>query len=574
MQKSELELFGLSLKVLIAEDSTSDRMLLGHIIKNEGHIVFEAEDGEQAIALFKELNPDIVLLDALMPNVDGFEAAKKIKLLAGEKMVPIIFLTSLKDAADLAQCLDSGGDDFISKPYNKVILAAKMKALTRMCMMHETMLKQRDLIAVNHQHLVHEQEVAKKVFDNVAHSGNLNAKNIKYLLSPLAVFNGDVLLAARRPSGGMMVLLGDFTGHGLPAAIGAMPMAEIFYGMVNKGFSLQDVIREINSKLKKILPVGIFCCACMVEISFFRKSLSVWIGGLPDCYLYRSKHKQREKIPSRHLPLGVLDNRSFNDDAILFEVDNDDRLYLWSDGIIESRNTHGEMFGNEGVERIFDSNDDPDQLFDEIQKGVSDFMGEMDRDDDFTILELGMVDEEELDEVDCAVNVASISGPLDWGLDYELRSQTLKNFNPLPLLLHILLEVPGLRQSSGQIYTVLTELYSNALEHGILGLSSSLKSTPEGFSQYYQQRDKLLSDMKDGCIKIRFDHTPTTEGGCLYIRVEDSGKGFNYLDKIDNQHKTEGFCGRGIPLVRTICKSIQYKGEGNIVEAVIQWKRE
>ena len=77
--------------------------------------------------------------------------------------------------------------------------------------------------------------MAKSVFDNVAHNGSLSAPNIKYLLSPLSVFNGDVLLACMKPSG-MHVLLGDFTGHGLPAAIGAMPMAEIFYGMTRKGF--------------------------------------------------------------------------------------------------------------------------------------------------------------------------------------------------------------------------------------------------------------------------------------------------------------------------------------------------
>ena len=566
--------FSRSLKVLIAEDSTSDRLLLSCIIKNEGHEVVLAEDGAIAIEQYKEHQPDIVLLDALMPNVDGFGAAREIKKLAGEKMVPIIFLTSLKDASDLAQCLDSGGDDFISKPYNKIILAAKMKALTRICGLHETMQNQRDVIKSNHNHLMHEQEVAKKVFDNVAHSGILNAVNIKYLLSPLAVFNGDVLLAARRPSGGMMVLLGDFTGHGLPAAIGAMPMAEIFYGMVNKGFAINDVIREINSKLKKILPVGIFCCACMVEISFFRKSMSVWIGGLPDCFLYRVKDRKREAIPSQHLPLGVLDNRSFSDETVIFEVENEDRLYLWSDGIIESRNSQDEMFGTEGIGRVFDQNVEPNKLFDEIQTGVSEFMGEMDRDDDFTILELRMVDEEDLDEVDCAVNVASVSGPLDWSLDYELRCQALKNFNPLPLLLHILLEVPGLRQSSGQIYTVLTELYSNSLEHGLLGLSSQLKSSPEGFSQYYQKRDELLNELKDGVIKIKFDHTPSEAGGCLFIRVEDSGSGFDYKGNINNAHKTEGFCGRGIPLVRTICRSIEYKGRGNIVEAVIEWSRE
>ncbi len=101
------------------------------------------------------------------------------------------------------------------------------------------------------------------------------------------MFNGDVVLAARNPAGSMYVLLGDFTGHGLTASIGAMPLAEIFYGMTQKGFLLGDVLRECNRKLKEILPVGYFCCATMVDFNFQKGTVEVWSGGLPDAYITR-----------------------------------------------------------------------------------------------------------------------------------------------------------------------------------------------------------------------------------------------------------------------------------------------
>ena len=78
-------------------------------------------------------------------------------------------------------------------------------------------------------------QAAKAVFDRVAHEGCLNAPNIQYRQSPYALFNGDLLLAAHTPSGDTHLLLADFTGHGLPAAIGAMPLAEVFYSMTAKG---------------------------------------------------------------------------------------------------------------------------------------------------------------------------------------------------------------------------------------------------------------------------------------------------------------------------------------------------
>ena len=181
------------------------------------------------------------------------------------------------------------------------------------------------------------------MFDNIAYPGCINAPNIKYLLSPMAVFNGDLVLASRKPSGGMYVFLGDFTGHGLPAAIGAMPVSEIFYGMAQKGFSLQDILREINKKLKRILPVGVFCCACMVDLSFRKRSAEIWVGGLPDILIYRKEMHKVENISSRHLPLGVVDNDRFKTDSTLIQLTKGDRIMLWSDGIIEASNMEGEI---------------------------------------------------------------------------------------------------------------------------------------------------------------------------------------------------------------------------------------
>ena len=80
------------LRILIADDNDSDRLILQTIVRKEGHTVYTAKDGQEAIDIFREQSPDIVLLDALMPNVDGFEAARTIKQLAGDNLVPIIFL--------------------------------------------------------------------------------------------------------------------------------------------------------------------------------------------------------------------------------------------------------------------------------------------------------------------------------------------------------------------------------------------------------------------------------------------------------------------------------------------------
>lgn len=562
---------GKSLKVLVADDSNTDRLILSSIVKKQGHVIIAASDGLEAVEKFIEERPDIVLLDALMPNMDGFEAARQIKAEAGEDFVPIIFLTSLQDAESLAQCLEAGGDDFMSKPYNRIIIQAKINAFSRMQEMHATLRIQRDQISLHNEHLITEQEVAKQVFDNITHSGCVDAENIKYLLSPLAVFNGDVLLAAMRPSGSMLVFLGDFTGHGLPAAIGAMPLASIFYGMAQKGYSMPDILREVNQKLKTTLPVGVFCCGCMIDVNFNKKSMSVWIGGLPDCYLYRHDTRQLETLVSNHLPLGVLSSQKFSDKHEVLEMSDGDRFYMWSDGIHEALNPEGEMFGEERLLRVFDDNENADSLFDEIGRSVNTYIGEGERDDDISVVEVRMVPSEDISEEVETVVSSGGQGPKDWSIDFDIRSKTFRDYNPLPMLLNILMEVPGLRPHSGSLYTILAELYSNALEHGVMGLDSTLKTDPKGFAKYYALRTQRMEENLDGNIRFHFDHSSSDEEGRLLIRVEDSGKGFAYSNEVDNDHTVKGYCGRGIPLIRDMCSRFEYKGSGNIVEAVYQW---
>ncbi|MDO3720241.1 fused response regulator/phosphatase [Marinobacter sp. chi1] len=568
------------LRILIADDSDSDRLILKTLVKRLGHDVFDARDGEEAVRLFEEAQPDIVLLDALMPVMDGMEAARRIKALAGERLVPLIFLTSLSEAGDLARCLDAGGDDFLSKPYNRVLLEAKINAFNRMRRMHETLSGQRDHIRELNQQLLREQEIAKRVFDNVAHTGCLDAFNIRYLASPLSVFNGDVLFASPRPAGGMLIFVGDFTGHGLPAAIGAMPLAEIFYGMAAKGFSAKDVLREINRKLKQILPTGMFCCGAMIEAVFHENQLWFWNGGLPDAQLIRA-NGDNVALPSRHLPLGILSPDQFNADLERVTTEPGDSLMLMTDGVLESSNRAGEVFGDAGVARALETRTQGLHPFDAVIGSLREFTGSHQDSDDITLFCVDMVDDAAITPLP---DRTTLPGPAEWHCEYELRERTLGDFNPLPLLLHICMEVPGLRSRSGEIYTVLAELYNNALEHGILELPSDWKHSPEGFGKYYRERQVRLGRVDGHFIRFSLSHSMKPYGGRLRVVCEDSGSGFDFKNHPVSTAKNTpsgplsddpvigtSYAGRGLMLLRQLSESLSFHGRGNRIEIVYDW---
>ncbi|QXH79587.1 fused response regulator/phosphatase [Pseudomonas salmasensis] len=560
-----------ALTILIAEDSAADRLLLASIIRRQGHQVLTVSNGAEAIEVFARERPQLVLMDALMPIMDGFEAARQIKQLAGEALVPIIFLTSLRESEALAQCLDAGGDDFLPKPYNPLILAAKINAMDRLRRLQATVLQQRDLIARHHEHLMHEQRAAKAVFDKVAHSGCINAApNIRYLQSPYALFNGDLLLAAYTPSGDMHVLLGDFTGHGLPAAIGAMPLAEVFYGMTAKGYGLTQTLREMNAKLKRILPVDMFCCATLLCLSAQRRAVEVWNGGMPEGYVHEVATGRRTPLMSRHLPLGVLSAEAFDDSTEVWPMGLGDRVFLLSDGVLDTADANDQLFGAERLQQVFAANREPDRLFEDIEQALAAFRGQAR--DDVSMVEITLQAGQPLRTAEPMYADSGQSCPLDWSVSFEFRAQTLRTYNPLPYLLQLLLEIHGLREQSGALYSVMAELYSNALEHGVLGLDSRLKRDAQGFAQYYHQRHERLAQLDSGYVRVHVQVVPTDKGGKLTLRLEDSGQGFDVEQELARPVEIDRLSGRGLSLVRQLSSAVGWSDGGRSVCVEFCWE--
>ena len=563
---------GASTHVLIVDDNPMDRQVLSAILRADGYSVTNAVDGEDALQKFYAEPPDLVLLDALMPGKDGFEVAEEIRSTSGDAFIPIIFLTSLTEAAELARCLEAGGMDFLSKPYSRVILRAKLNAFQRMRDMHQTVQTQRDEIKSHHMQMLSDQEAAKAVFDKVTHARQLESSYIRYELSPLAVFNGDIILAAKTPANHLCLMLGDFTGHGLAAAIGAMPLSDVFYGMVEKGFALSEIVTECNRKLRTVLPTGYFCCGTAMMIDFNRCTVEYWNGGLPTAYLKRAATGEIVTLASQNLPLGILDGKAFKSETQVVEGFPGDHLFLASDGVIEARNAKGEYFGIDRLEAILKEGASTAVLTN-VKTEVYDFID--DRDDDLTMLEVELVDASLITAEGGSGSDDSEAGPEDWLLSYELGPSSLVGFNPLPMLQQVMMEAPYLRTRSSEIYTVMAELYSNALEHGVLGLDSALKASADGFAEYYQARAEALANVQ-GYVRFEIRGLLQNKQVTLNLSVQDSGHGFDYesyLAKVASEAPGEKrYHGRGVRLLRDLCQEVEFVHPGNRVNVCMTWE--
>ncbi len=567
-----------SLTVLVADDDATNRLLLSAILRKEGYAVIQAEAGREAVDVFERERPDLVLMDIRMPELDGYQATQQIKAMSGDVFVPVIFLTANSDVESMVKSVEVGGDDFLAKPYNRAQLQARINALMRIRELYSTVHHQRNELIQHQKRLERERQLAKRLFTNIVHAGSLDHPNIKYLLSPMSLFSGDILLAAPKPSGGLHVILGDFTGHGLAAATGALPVSSIFYGMTAKGYSIAEIVAEINTRLSKILPVDMFLAACLVDVDTTTHTLTVWNGGLPPLLVYDAERRAVSQcLPSQHVPLGIINGESFSRRMAVVRIHEGDRFYICSDGVLETQNPQGEMFGELRFNALFEAMQAPQDLFDTILDRLSDFQAGGSQRDDVTLLEI-CYDQMQLGERgsewgEVAGNHGGMStAPTAWRLRLCLSSDVLKSMDPLPLLIQALMDLQGFRGQRQQLYTVFSELYSNALEHGLLGLSSSLKASATGFAEYYQSREECLMQLSEGELNIDIQHVPEGDGGKLTVTIEDTGAGFDYDDGPPALAENLGHAGRGIQLLRSICDEVNFQGCGNRVQVIYRWK--
>lgn len=126
------------MSVLAVDDNRTNLHILQVFLKKLGHDVLLAENGEQAVQRFLEHQPDLVLLDIMMPVMDGFEAARRIKAACRDKWVPIIFLSALNRDENLVEGLEAGADDYLTKPINFVVLEAKLRSMQRSLAMQQS----------------------------------------------------------------------------------------------------------------------------------------------------------------------------------------------------------------------------------------------------------------------------------------------------------------------------------------------------------------------------------------------------------------------------------------------------
>ncbi len=548
-------------KILVVDDIVTNRVLLKQtLVALDDYEIIEAVNGVEAVARFEEENPDLILMDIMMPDMDGCQAATLIKEKTGDDYVPIIYITALSSDDSLSTALASGGDDFISKPFIVEVLASKINAHLRIRELNQQLNIKNELLNRLNYNLMNEQDLIKHFFESAIQQSYLDENLIRYHMSSMSAFNGDLLLAERAPHGGFYIVMGDFTGHGLTAAMGTLPVAMIFFKMVAESCAVADIAREINLQLYKLMPVSMFFVATILELNAHGDLMTIWMGGMPESYCLSKAGELKNVIHSQHMPLGVLDEDEFDSSTQTFNIAAEDKVYLYSDGIIEARNSNNELFGNERLKDILVNGGD--KRFDEVLIKLNNFTGEKNQNDDITLVELNChaipvaesIEEKILDEK-----------ALPWNISVSLSADDMCTPDPVKKLSSILSAMPYVSRHKGVLHVILKEIYSNSLEHGILNLESVDKSDEERFVEYYKKRDDALIKLEHASINFNFSFIVENDTHYLEIQVQDSGNGFQNGNVLNTD---EMLYGRGLSMINSFSEKVSFTDAGKTLSVL------
>lgn len=350
------------LKVLVVDDDKSTRLLLRAFLLRQGYAVVEAVNGEDGIQVFERERPDIVIMDVTMPVMDGHEAARAIKAMSGSHFVPVIFLTGMDDDASLVKCYESGGDDFVVKPFNGTMLMTRLQSMQRILRLHNALYE--------YQRATEEELLlARHVFATVTRRMKQFIPGLGYWTRSAGHLPGDMVLYDTAPSGRVYAMVADFTGHGLSAAIGVIPVADIFFALTRKDFALADIAVEVNRKLRQIFPVGHFCAAAFVASDPAAGGVQVLNAGLPDALLVSRERAIVRTFPSTNLPLGIADLATATLDVQDAREALGCMLVVHTDGLTEVQGGSQQAFGVEGLHAAIRAAA-AQPLFDTLQRSV------------------------------------------------------------------------------------------------------------------------------------------------------------------------------------------------------------
>ena len=343
--------------VVLVDDDELVLSTLRNLLEIEGGFqVLEFSDSLRAIEELERLPVDIVISDYLMPGINGLDVLKKARSLQPEAMR--ILLTGFADKQNAIRALNEAGIyQYLEKPWDndqllmvlqnalrekglRQQLAEKIRTLDRLIVQH-------DELADRQQRLEQDLEMAARVQRSLLPDcfPEIPGLRIDSFYRPCDAIGGDYFDFIRR-DGQTWILVSDVSGHGIQAALASMLMKAIFQDAGTNAEGLAHLLTEMNARLKRFLPEGIYAAAAVLCVDDHDATVRFANAGLPFPFVLRSGPRRLDEVPLPGFPLGMFSGVGLESYKVRpMEMMPGDVLLVASDGLRETESESGEFFG-------------------------------------------------------------------------------------------------------------------------------------------------------------------------------------------------------------------------------------
>ena len=340
-------------KVLIVDDTLLNRRILQELLRRNQIDAVCAENGAEALEMMVMERPDLVLLDVMMPEMDGFEVCRRLKADCDTASVPVIFLSALGEVDDRVRGLSEGAEDYVAKPFENAEVLARVRAHLRLRRLTRE-LQDRNKELLEKQQLLEEDLRAAADIQRALIPKRHDAVpgvRLEWLFEPCATIGGDIFCATRLDETRVALYLLDVSGHGVPPAMLSMMVAQSLAAgselVARRSEHLPVAVAapaEVLAGLDRDFPLGRFdryFTICYLVLDFASGRLCYSSAGHPSPILVRADGSVRT-LDEGGTVVGLGDG-IYEEGAL--ELGAGDRVYLYSDGITEHEHLERGHFG-------------------------------------------------------------------------------------------------------------------------------------------------------------------------------------------------------------------------------------
>jgi sigma-B regulation protein RsbU (phosphoserine phosphatase) len=376
-----------------------NRHMLSRRLARKGHTVDVAEDGHRALEMVEATDYDVILLDIMMPGIDGYQVLEKLREDHDSGDLPVIMATAKDTSEDIVSALKLGANDYVTKPFDFPVVLARVQTQLQLK-------RSRQALAKAHRRMKKDLEAAARIqaaFLPTDPVVEVSGARCAWRYVPCDELAGDTLGIVPLGEHSVGVYVVDVSGHGVPSALLSVSLSRLLSGDPASSVlwttdvgaaeprvaSPLEVMTELSKRFPYDMQTGQYFTMVYAVIDLENQKLTYASAGHePMIVVGRNRDPEFGRSTGQPIALvpAIIMKSTYEEQTI--DIDSGDRIYLYSDGIPEAHEPQGEQFGTERLQSAMADllDQDIDEGLPVILEKVRQWQGRVEFDDDVTIV--------------------------------------------------------------------------------------------------------------------------------------------------------------------------------------------